>query len=247
MVKKILIATPCYGDMVTSGYMLSILNTVCKNTNPDLQFSIYTLGNESLVTVARNRCVAYFLAGDFTHLFFIDADIAFDDHLIRRFVEFDKDVVCGLYPRKGILWERLDELDKRAMVSMTSKKIQTRLMSFNYRKDDSDYTTNNGFLKIHYSGTGFMCIKRGVFDRMRQVYPEQNYVSTHATHYPEHFWLFFDTMLTEDKIYLSEDYAFCKKWCAIGGEIWADTTANLTHTGSYRFTGDIIQHFSQLE
>jgi hypothetical protein len=39
-------------------------------------------------------------------------------------------------------------------------------------------------------------------------------------------------------VYLSEDYAFCRRWCKLGGEIWLDLTSRLTHTGAYNFRGN---------
>ena len=37
--------------------------------------------------------------------------------------------------------------------------------------------------------------------------------------------------------YLSEDYAFCRRWTDLGGEIWLDLTSELTHFGAYAFRG----------
>ena len=41
----------------------------------------------------------------------------------------------------------------------------------------------------------------------------------------------------ETGIYLSEDYAFCRRWRDLGGEIWLDAQGSLTHSGSCDFTG----------
>ena len=38
-------------------------------------------------------------------------------------------------------------------------------------------------------------------------------------------------------IYLSEDFAFCQRWRALGGKIWLDTKSRLTHTGVYSYEG----------
>ena len=53
-------------------------------------------GQESLGTRARNTLVANFLDNDsFTHLLFIDADIGFEAKSLKRFLEYDKEVLCG--------------------------------------------------------------------------------------------------------------------------------------------------------
>ena len=38
-------------------------------------------------------------------------------------------------------------------------------------------------------------------------------------------------------IYLSEDYAFCRRWRDLGGEVWLDTQGVLVHVGPSDFQG----------
>ena len=45
--------------------------------------------------------------GNYTHLLFIDADIGFSEKSIFRMLDFDKDVVAGIYPRKAIDWRKV--------------------------------------------------------------------------------------------------------------------------------------------
>ena len=71
---------------------------------------IQTMGNESLITRARNTIVSMMMdQQDFiaTHLLFIDADIGFQWKNIERLLCADKDVVCGIYPRKHIYLEKI--------------------------------------------------------------------------------------------------------------------------------------------
>ena len=58
---KILIGTPCYGGMITEGYMISIINLMSRLREMDIPVAIKTIGNESLITRARNSIVAEFL------------------------------------------------------------------------------------------------------------------------------------------------------------------------------------------
>jgi hypothetical protein len=44
--------------------------------------------------------------------------------------------------------------------------------------------------------------------------------------------------------YLSEDFAFCKRWTDIGGEIWADLESRLDHVGPSVFHGDVATQFA---
>ena len=73
---KLFIATPMYGGMCHGLYTKSLMDTTAVLMNHGIQSQIYYLFNESLITRARNYCVANFLKSDATHLMFIDSDIA---------------------------------------------------------------------------------------------------------------------------------------------------------------------------
>jgi hypothetical protein len=102
----VMIATPCYGGQLTESYLHGILNAVGEAGKRGIQLHLNTMGNESLITRARNTLVTQFLDADkkdpdrFTHLMFIDSDIGFGGEAIMRLLESDYDVACGIYPRK---------------------------------------------------------------------------------------------------------------------------------------------------
>jgi len=89
-----------------------------------------------------------------------------------------------------------------------------------------------------------MCIKREVFTRMMEKYPELKYAPDGPPGHPEaHLhWLFFDCMVDPDSgRYLSEDYAFCRRWIDIGGKVWVDLQCKLQHLGQHNFRGDLAE------
>ena len=47
---------------------------------------------------ARNLCVRHFLAGTWTHLFFVDSDIELPDDALLRLLAADVPIASGLYP-----------------------------------------------------------------------------------------------------------------------------------------------------
>jgi hypothetical protein len=241
MAAHILIATPCYGGSLTSGYFLSVLQTMTAimNTRPGVRISFFVLSNESLITRARNTCVAHFLASeDFTHLFFIDADIEFSPDVFLRVLDSDRDVACACYPQKVVRWQHVAA--KAAASVCTERELRDAGLNYNVDVEPGAVAGGDGFIKANYCGTGFMLIRRSVFDRLRPAYPELKYVND-TLEIPEdraHNWLFFDTMLDPvTRQYLSEDYAFCRRWRDIGGEVWTHVSAPLTHMGMYRFEG----------
>jgi hypothetical protein len=53
--------------------------------------------------------------------------------------------------------------------------------------------------------------------------------------------MFFDTMVEPTSgQHLSEDYALCWRWRALGGEIWADVQSRFTHVGHAAYTGSLM-------
>ena len=78
-------------------------------------------------------------------------------------------------------------------------------------------------------------------------YPQLQYKRDHsldaATASDNRFALF-ECMIAEDGTYLSEDFAFCKRWTDMGGEIWADLNSKLNHVGPMTFCGDLSSQFA---
>src|SRR6202035_5998356 len=61
---------------------------------------------------------------------------------------------------------------------------------------------------------------------------------------PNRFALFECMIDQKTGTYLSEDFAFCKRWTDIGGEIWGDLESRLDHVGASIFHGDISSQFA---
>ena len=105
MNKHLFVATPQYGGLCYGFYAQSCLQLqmLCKDAGMNVSFSY--LFNESLIQRARNLLAHYFLKSEATHMMFIDADIRFNPNDIFPMIEADRDIICGIYPKKEINWQ----------------------------------------------------------------------------------------------------------------------------------------------
>lgn len=222
---NVFFATPCYGGLLTDQYFLSAFRTAQVFMKDQINFRFTTLRNESLITRARNIMTAMFMGSDCTHLFFIDADIEWDAEAVLRILAMDKDLVAGAYPKKTL-------------------PVQYAL---NFKFEDPEtkkLRVDKGAVEVLDASTGFFCIKRNVIEKLFEAHPELHYKndSNLAADLQKYCYALFDTVLDqEDNRYLSEDYAFCRRWQAIGGEIWLDPQTKLNHVGSYTFEGNVSE------
>ena len=118
---NVLICTPCFANSLNMGYFHSILQLKDIFTQYGIRHEIATIGNESLITRARNYFVSLILSKpEFTHLMFIDSDISFHPLSILRMLSFQKAIIGGAYPKKGILWDKIkNSLLQNAFMSPT--------------------------------------------------------------------------------------------------------------------------------
>jgi hypothetical protein len=254
---KFFIATPCYGGALTEPYFRSVIKLMTFFNQHKIPLAFGTIANESLVTRARNVLLAYFLNSDYTHLMFIDADIEFKTEDFLKLYVHDKDVVVGAYPKKGVNWTHI----KESILTDPSKEHTPQQIgalgsdyAINFKftnKETKTVTVENGLIRLHDAGTGFMMIKREAILKMIEQYPDLKYkndVQMGGVDLRDNFYALFDTMIDPvDKRYLSEDYTFCRRWQEMGGDIWLDPSISLNHYGSFCFQGNpemIIQYNS---
>ncbi len=241
---KPLFLTPCYGANVTTTYANSLLALNNALWGVGMSANIRMRAGESLVTRARNEAVAEFLADrSYTHLFWIDADIGFTPEAAFRLLRADRDVAAGAYPLKRIAWPDVmpaglsrDEFLARHTLYPVNASNGKEPMPLAIDAD--------GFMEVSEAPTGFMAIKRSVFDTMIARLPDLQYVPDGPPHSPlhGHCYRFFDVMVEpETNRYLSEDYAFCRRWRDIGGKIHIDTQSRLRHQGVQTFEGDYAE------
>ena len=226
---------------MTNHYMTSMLNLQRACIEKGVDLVVKLLGHDSLIPRARNILVSQFLDDpQATHLLFIDADIGFAPERAFALLEAVYDVAGAVYPMKMLDWSRIAAQAK-------SNAPQLKSSALNYVVDFLDPAKpeiQGNFARVRHVGTGFMMIKRAVFERMAAHYPSLRFngyrQNTNRELNSPNTFTFFDTMIDpDDGDYLSEDYAFCRRWVDMGGAIWADASSKLVHVGTVPFEGDL--------
>jgi len=221
----------------------------------DIKF--FYLFNESLITRARNYLVDEFLRSPYTHLMFIDSDINFqpqDVLALATLCDDDKPIIGGPYPKKCIAWEKVRNAVDAGLADENPNELEkyTGDFVFNPTKDTTQIKidTPSEVLEV---GTGFVMIKREVFEKFREEYPQFSYKPDHNR--SEHFdgsryiHAFFDTVIDNEAYagkgsggsdrYLSEDYMFCQWARKIGFTTWLCPWMEVNHVGTHIFNGTL--------
>jgi hypothetical protein len=259
---KLFILTPCFGGTCYINYLVCLMKTMELFNRFQFPVQVEFCRNDSLVPRARNNLIARAMNDPaMTHMIFIDNDISWEPLEILKLILSDKDVIGGIYPLKRYNWQTIlkDEgnpYNTNVIQNIINRKENSHLKNFlsdelmvrsNMVKYNVNYLTNtleikNNLAKVRHVASGFMMIKRTVIEEMFKAYPETKYVDDVnflIGKENEHAFALFDCRV-EDGHYFSEDWLFCKRWMDTGGEVFADVTVNLTHTGLEDYFGCYI-------
>jgi hypothetical protein len=211
--QRVHICMPCYGGMLTESTFMSYIkwSNTCRQLG--LDWTMETMTNESLISRARNTLVAKFLNNPTsTHLMFVDADIGWEPWHLLVMLNRDVDVIGGLYPMKTL-------------------PVKWVVNGF-----DGAETGPDGLQEVSKTGTGFMLVKRHVFEKLNShpaVKPFNNDIGL-PKELDKYLKTYYDTAVRENRYY-SEDWTFCENWRDLGGKVWVDKRVLLKHTGTYVF------------
>ncbi|MDE2097599.1 MAG: hypothetical protein KGL39_10160 [Patescibacteria group bacterium] len=192
---------------------------------------------ESPVGRSRNALTAQFLASDCTDILFIDSDLIFTAEQIERIVQHGEDVVGGAYLLKKEGFPRTCSNPKPGITEP--------------RQD--------GLMEVAYIGTGFLRVRRSVFERMIDKFFDQMVYLTDdgkqevqfdfwgmgVYQYPESHQNGKEVLgnvmskgYSEEKAryimsrrWLSEDWWFCQRCAELGIPIYMDMKILVGHSG----------------
>lgn len=249
---RLCIGSPLYGGLAYATYFVSLMNTINFLAKNGIECEpIFILG-ESLITRARNNIVAKFLNNPAnTHLIFIDGDISFNPADVLKLLKHDKDLVGGIYPMKAYKWENLKDYDKfvERHKSDLHKNIpfhdfvKQNLLKYNLNYKTANFKVENNLVEVKHIATGFMMLKRNVFEKIILQHPEWKFwddMGCLNKDEDRYAYNIFQTPVINGHLY-SEDWFVCHVWTSeMKGEIYADVSINLNHTGYCSYNGRFL-------
>jgi FkbM family methyltransferase len=208
--RKVFVACAAHFSNFDVAFLQSLLTLAIR---PPCPIEIAQPCTDPSVERARNILTANFLAGDCTHLLFVDADIAFTPADVARISSHAEPVVGGMYPLKT-----------------PSPAVQWCGNGFTAEAA----VREDGLSLVKYIGTGFLCIHRSAFEKIIASGAVEKYRQDFPPFREE--FAFWTQGVRDDgaggpKRFLTEDWMFCQRWNELGGQIYVDAQVVLRHVG----------------
>ena len=217
--RSIFLATPCYAGLAHTLFMRSLLALRPACAERRVGLSVELGGGEALIGRARAAMLAKFLAGQATHLLFVDADIGFAPDAVFRLLDSGRDVIGGAYPKKA--------------------QVLGAPLAYEFEPLPGAQPTPEGQAQVASAGAGFLMISRPAALRMADGHPalRARLGDMHELGVAEAAMVFDSFTDPATGRYLSDHQAFCHRWRALGGEVWLEPAPGLSHVGALVHAG----------
>jgi len=216
--KGILICVPAYGQTMYAQTAESIYTLGKFLTQQGIRNSLMWYSGADIEEI-RNLFLTAWYDGrpEYSHLLFVDSDMGFPPELIKDMIWFNKPLMGVLYAKRKA---------KPGIVGMLPEGHGTKDISY-------------GFMKSEGLGTGVMMISREVVKTMLEKLPKlskpiQASLAEASDMKLTRIIHAFDK-IKNDEYQLSEDMSFCRRWVALGGEIWGNVAHRISHVGPFDY------------
>lgn len=206
-------------------YALALAETCVMLEQLGIRYAMRFVIGSSNLPRARNELAARFLASGFSDAVFIDDDMGWQANAALRLIASEQKVIAAVGRKK---------VDK----PLNDPAIWCA--HFGAGAGEALEQDAMGAVQVERAGTGMMKISREVFEQMIAAHPEWKRPGTPdmATDVRAHYYQFFKF---DDETEMGEDYTFCERWKALGGEVWIDPKIALSHVGEKAWEGCIAE------
>lgn len=208
--QKVFIAVAAY-EGCGAGFTWSLFHTGPALVKAGIAYELAIYSGNCHVDDSRNRLTRDFLNSDCTDMVFLDADVGWRAGDFLALLEYDRDVVAGVYPKKNG--------DDTFPVKLLPGEIWS----------DAD-----GLIEVQGVPTGFLRIRRAVMEKLAatsEIYNARN-DNAYATA------CIFERQIHSGTRW-GGDYVFCRKARAAGFKIYVDPAMRFEHSGEHTWGGQL--------
>lgn len=207
-VQRVFLAVAAYQGL-SAGFTYALFHTAQALQAAGIESELAIYSGNCNVDDSRNRLVRDFLNSNCTDLMFFDADLGWFARDVVQIVQYDRDVVAGIYPKK--------HGDDGYPVILMPGEI---------------WSDRDGLIEVQCVPTGFLRIKRHVLQALADASEWFNSKNDADGGIP----CIFDREIHDGQRW-GGDYVFSRKWRAMGGKIHIAPHMRFEHSGEHTWTG----------
>ncbi|CAG9460192.1 unnamed protein product [Pedinophyceae sp. YPF-701] len=185
-------------------------------------------GEDVPLAQARNRLLARAMAseGAFTHFLFVDPHVRFAARDVARMVLHNRDVLCGVYPRRSVDWARVVEHARRDAAASV-EQVVARGLAYPVRVEGEKGTGRvnvvRGLTPCAECGAGFLMVKRHAVATMQRELP---HLRVEGRGGGDEVYRLFDAE-PDGEEEVVDGSTFVRRYVALGGRVFADLEVKL--------------------
>jgi hypothetical protein len=213
---KLVIFTSFYSHTAYAPYVRSLATTLGVLSELGIRHEYMMRPSDFHVERAVNNTLTEIMGMDVTDVLLIDSDESWNAEDVVRILMHPEEIVGASYRMKNNWNEYV------GTVKYLDGMPEGRML-----KDGTP------LLCAERVAGGFMRIKVSALRKWAAAYPEL------VSEEPDGTKVQFFSRMVDDGVVHCQDMAFCKRWLAIGGELWIDPNINVTHWGFEPHHGDM--------
>jgi len=228
----IFIATPTSRDTTMMPFTGSITRITNHLSKSGIGWSFPSVDGADLAA-QRDALASAFLESPSTHCLMVDSDMDFEHDLIDDLLKLRAELVGAAYPKRSLDLDRLRAELKRGL---DFDRAVAAAYTFTIRAlpDGRVIDRGNGVYIVGGIGMGFTLIDRAAFDRLVPT------AATYRNSGGKITYSFFNYTQTDRR--LTEDFSFCERFIAAGGEVLAYSTTKVGHYGATIHRASFADH-----
>jgi hypothetical protein len=231
---KIALATPSRDGMVWMRSAQAAAYFAHECSAKGVGFDWLAFYNDPYIDQARDALVMRFLAGDGTHLLFLDSDVEFVPSDIWALSMAGEKIIAGVYSRKKINFKLVHQMAQVYSDPLMLDHTSCEPLAFLSREIETHRITGEQFtkpLEVACAATGFLMIQRNVLEQYREECPNR-YNNTRYEMKDITPW-FKHGIDPETNEAVGEDVQFCMNMKKMGVSTYVLPYLSLGHVGPH--------------